>query len=70
MPLILAPAGRAVKVIRIVAEGDVRRHLENLGILVGAALERMEGGGGVIIVKVKDARLALDRGLAAKILVS
>ena len=70
MPLILAPAGRAVKVVGMLAGGDVRRHLEKLGIVVGAALERMEGGGGVIIVKVKDARLALDRGLAAKILVS
>lgn len=69
MPIVFAPQGRKLRVIKILAEERTKKHLENLGITVDSEVVVLSSGGGSVIVSVKDSRLALDKDLATKILV-
>lgn len=69
MPLPLAPAGEQLTVKKVLAAQEQKRHLESLGIVAGSALYLLSAAGGNVIVKVRASRLALDRGLAMKIIV-
>ncbi len=70
MPLVTAPTDRELKIIKVFADGETKRHLENLGILPGGTLSIVKSEGGNVIVKVKDGRVALNRQLATKIFVA
>lgn len=71
MPLVVAPKDVLLKIIRIfITDEKTKRHLENLGILVGAELTILNEANGNLIIKVKDGRLALNKDLALKILVA
>lgn len=48
-------------------KGGVR--LEDMGLRVGKTIEMLSNGGGPILLKVDESRIAVDRGLAMKILV-
>ena len=69
MPLPLAPVGEQLTVKKVLAAQEQRRHLESLGIAAGWPLSLFPAGGGNVIVKVRASRLALDKGLAMKIIV-
>ena len=69
MPLPLAPAGEELTVRKILADEKNKRHFENLGITIGSKIAIVSAPGGSVILKVKDGRLALDKGQAMKILV-
>lgn len=69
MPLILAPQGKEMKIVRVNADAKTCRHLENLGITPGADIILLSLGNGSMIVRVHDSRLALDRATARAILV-
>ena len=69
MPLIFATPGQEVKVAHVGGEADVKKHLIDLGFNVGSpvtVIQKIDTG---IIVKVKDARIAIDRSMASKIMV-
>ncbi len=70
MPLILAPQGEEMKVVRVAADAKTCRHLENLGITPGADIILLAFSNGSMIVRVRDSRLALDRITAKSIMVS
>lgn len=70
MPIVFAPQGENLRVIRVLADDKTKKHLENLGITVGSELTVLSVSGGSVIVTVKDSRLALDKGVATKILVA
>lgn len=70
MPIILAPMNVTLKVIRIGSDEKTKKHLESLGITLGSELSVLSSGGGTVIIKVKDGRIALDRELSAKIFVA
>ncbi len=70
MPIVFAPQGENLRVIRVLADEKTKKHLESLGITVGSQLTVLSVSGGSIIVMVKDSRLALDKGVATKILVA
>ncbi len=70
MPLILAPVGREVTIVKIVADDKTRKHLANLGILVDGKVTVLSSAGGSTVCAVKDGRLALDRNVAAHIFVA
>ncbi len=70
MALAFAPFGRELKIVKINADDKTRRHLENLGLLVGAGVMSMYDICGDVIVKVKDCKLALNKSLAMKIQVA
>ena len=70
MPLILAPVGREMKIVKIVADEKTKKHLANLGVLVQGTLTVLSNSGGSAVCAVKEGRLALDREIAAHIFVA
>ena len=69
MPLILADTGQAYTIRKIGGSKEVRKHLENLGFVVGGQIEVVSAINGNQIVKVKDARIAINDEMAKKIMV-
>ena len=69
MPLPIAPAGEELTVKKVLADEKNKRHFENLGIIVGAKITVLSAVVGNVIIKLHEGRLALDKGLAMKILV-
>lgn len=69
MPIVVAPIGRALRVIKILTDDKTKKHLESLGITIDSRLSVLSESGGSIILLIKDGRLALDKNLATKILV-
>ncbi len=69
MPLILAPQGEKMQIVRIAADPKTGRHLENLGIVQGAEIVLLSNADGNMIVRVHDSRLALDKNVARSIIV-
>lgn len=70
MPLLLAPVGQEMKIVKMVADDKTKKHLTNLGVLVGGRVTVLSSAGGSIVCIVKDGRLALDRNVAAHIFVA
>lgn len=69
MPLTMADQGEPVTIRKITGKDEVRQHLAELGFVVDAAVMVVSDLGGNLIVQVKDSRIALDRGMANRILV-
>lgn len=58
------------KIIReIRAKEDVKRHLQNLGFIVGEKIEVISENSSGLILIVKDSKIALNKGMANKIIV-
>lgn len=70
MPLVLAPVGQEMKIVKIVADDKTKKHLANLGLLVQGSVTVLSNSGGSAVCAVKDGRLALDRNLASHIFVA
>ena len=70
MPIVVAPIGRDLRVVKILADEKTKKHLSNLGITVDSTLQVLSSSGGTVIVMVMNGRLALDRNLSTKILVA
>ena len=70
MPIILAPVNKELRIVRIVADEKIKKHLENLGINVNGSVMVLSSSGGSVVLKIKDGRVALDRNLSTKIFVS
>ena len=69
IPLAIAEEGKTLKVIRVTTDEKTKRHLENLGVLRGSEIEIISKRCGNLILRVKDGRLAINKGLSAKIFV-
>ncbi len=69
MPLALAPIGEENTVKRIGGRPEVKKHLENLGFVVGGNVTVITSLGGNVIVNVKDSRIAISEEMARKIMV-
>ncbi|MBQ2110234.1 MAG: ferrous iron transport protein A [Clostridia bacterium] len=69
IPLCLADKGEMQIIKRIGGSPEVRQHLENLGFNIGGEVLIVNTLGENIIVKVKEARVALSDELARKIMV-
>ncbi len=70
MPLVIAPIDVDVRIVKILVEDKLKKHLESLGITINSTLRILSSSGGNCIIQVKDGRLALDRNVATKILVA
>ena len=66
----LAPLNQEVRVVKILANEKIKKHLESLGVLVNAKLTVLSAVNGGVVVAIKDGRLALDHEVASKILVA
>ena len=69
MPLSLAQVGEENIIKRIGCSPEVKRHLENLGFVVGGEVTVVNTLGGNVIVNVKEARVAISKEMAVKIMV-
>lgn len=69
IPLCLSEQGEPQIIKRIGGTPEVRQHLENLGFNVGGEVTIVNTLGENVIVKVKEARVALSDELARKIMV-
>jgi len=69
LPLTLADPGEDLIVKRVGGLPEVKKHLENLGFVVGSEIKVINTVAGNIIVKVKEARVAISKEMAQKIMV-
>ncbi|MDO4303210.1 MAG: FeoA family protein [Bacillota bacterium] len=70
MPLTMAKEGEPSVINKIGGKEETRRFLENLGFVTGGMVTVISEVGGSLIVNVKDARVAIGKDMANKILVS
>ncbi len=69
MPLTMATVGQTVTVRKITGKDDVRQHLAELGFVVDTTVTVVSEMAGNLILKVKDSRIALDKGMANRIMI-
>jgi len=69
IPLAVLGAESEGVIKRISGKPEVKKHLENLGFIVGDTVNVITEQNGNIIVKVKEARIAISKEMAMKIYV-
>lgn len=68
-PLTLANTGEEYTIKKIGGKPDVKKHLENLGFVVGGKAVIITANSGDLIVNVKETRVAVNKEMAQKIMV-
>ena len=69
MPLNMIGKGECAFVRKVSGGEDVRRYLGNLGFVQGAKVTLLSDIGGNVIVGICDSRVAINKDMAAHILV-
>lgn len=69
MPLTFADIGEENVIRKIGGRPDVKKHLENLGFVVGGNVTVITTLAGNVIVNVKEARVAISKEMAQKIFI-
>ena len=69
MPLVFAEIGDKAIIKKLGGSPEVKQHLENLGFVVGSEVSVINTIDGNIIVKVKEARVAISKEMAQKIMI-
>lgn len=69
MPLNLANVGESNIIKKIGGKPEVKKHLENLGFVVGCNVSIVNTLGGNVIVNVKETRVAISKEMAQKIMI-
>lgn len=69
MPLALADVGVENTIKKIGGNQEVKKHLENLGFVVGSNITIVNTLGGNVIVNIKESRVAISEEMARKIMV-
>ena len=70
MPIHLAPLNVELRIVKVLANEKIKKHLESLGILTNARVTVISNDAGSVVLQVKEGRLALDRDISNKILVA
>ena len=70
MPLTMSKAGDTVTIQKITGKDEVRQHLAELGFVVGESVTIVSEISGNLIIQVKEARIALDKTLAMRVIVA
>jgi len=69
MPLSYANPGEEAVIRKVGGSPEVRKHLENLGFVVGGTATVINSLNGNLIVKVKESRVAIDEDMARRIMI-
>ena len=69
MPLSFADIEEDNIIRKIGGSPEVKKHLENLGFVVGGSVKIVNRLGDNVIVNVKEARVAISREMALKIMI-
>ena len=69
MPLSYANPGEESVIRKIGGSPEVKKHLENLGFVVGGSVKVITVLNGNVIVKVKESRVAISDEMARRIMI-
>ncbi|MBP3792875.1 MAG: ferrous iron transport protein A [Ruminococcus sp.] len=69
MPLTFAKTGEENIIRKIGGTAEVKKHLSDLGFVVGGTVTVVNTLGGNMIVNVKNSRVAIDKQMANKIMI-
>lgn len=69
MPLMLAGIGEENTIKKIGGSPEIKKHLEDLGFVVGGSVTVVNALGGNVIVNVKESRVAISEEMARSIMV-
>ena len=69
MPLVAADLDKEYIIRKIGGSPEVKKHLENLGFVVGGTVTVVTSMGGNLIVNVKEARVGISREMAQRIMI-
>lgn len=69
MPLTLAAIGEESLIRRVGGNPETQKHLKDMGFVAGGTVTVVAAMGGNIIVKVKEARVAISEEMARKIMI-
>lgn len=69
MPLMIADVGEENIIRKVGGNPEMKKHLEDLGFVVGGKVQIVSEINGSLIVKVKESRVAISREMAGKIMV-
>ena len=69
MPLVLADTGEENIIRRVGGSPEMKKHLEDMGFVVGSTVTVMNTIGGNLIVKIRESRVAISKEMASKIMV-
>ena len=69
MPLFWADTDQEYTIRKVGGSAEVKKHLENLGFVAGGTITVVNSINGNMIVKVKDARVAINDEMARKIMI-
>ena len=69
MPLSMVNVGETRLIRKIGGQTETKQFLENLGFVVGGEIKVVSVMGGNLIVQVKEARVAISKEMALKIMV-
>ena len=69
MPLMLAGIGEENTIKKIGGSPEIKKHLEDLGFVVGGSVTVLNALGGNVIVNVKESRVAISEEMARRIMV-
>ena len=70
MPLTMAKAGETVTIKKITGKDEIRQHLAELGFVVESEVTVVNEIAGNLILQVKESRIALDKTMANRIMIS
>lgn len=69
MPIYMAEIGEEYLVKKICGLEETKHHLKNLGFVPGSQVSVVNVMNGNLIVQIKDARVAISKELAGKIII-
>ena len=69
MPLTFANIGEKNMIRKVGGNPETKKHLEDLGFVVGGDITIISTIGGNLIVNVKNSRVAISREMACKIMI-
>ena len=69
MPLALANPGEENLIRKVGGSPEVKKHLEDLGVVAGGTATVVATLGGNVIVKIKESRIAISEEMARKIMI-
>lgn len=69
MPLVLANIGEENLIRKVGGSPEMKKHLEDMGFVVGGGVTIVSAIGGNLIVNVKESRVAISREMAGKIMI-
>jgi len=69
LPLALADMGKESVIQRIGGSPEIKKHLEDLGFVVGGTVTVVNRLNGNLIVKVKESRIAINEDTARRIMI-